>query len=454
MTPGDPAVRSSWGSIIDAAMPLIEQGAAGNGVVDVSNLSTYTLTVASDAPDQARQAMLPFIGNLTTNCTVTMPSVARIGWATNGTSGGFNVILTTGSGNALTMPPGSSFLYTCDGSNVSAVTFGISAALNADPGVVIGNGSSYSAKDSTGAVKSLLQIGTDNWTNFTMGGASGLRFLNNIGQIAGSVSQAGVWTLSSGLNVSGPITANGTFNATGASVMGSTLSVAGAITAAGLGLTGNITANAATFAASLQGGTLVSTGGASIAGNETVGGTLHVAGITTLDSNVACNGVVHFSGVTTVSGFSGQLLYSAGVAPYSGTATFNAYCDTAFFSPQYFAGSDEWFKNDITYIKPEEGVQRVMKWRPARFRMKTTGQSRSGRIAQDAIEAGQGDSVTLAPYPGAPAHGDVPEGHALAMIPGDDCADLAAACQWLVKQVNALKMVVTTLEARLDNAAR
>jgi hypothetical protein len=120
MTPGDPAVKNAWGSIVDAAWPCLEQLAGGNGPISLTGLTTCTLSVANNAADQARQAMLAFTGALSANCTVTIPAVARIGWVSNATTGGFSVILTCGGTTNLTVPPGDAFLYTCDGVSLVA----------------------------------------------------------------------------------------------------------------------------------------------------------------------------------------------------------------------------------------------------------------------------------------------------------------------------------------------
>ncbi len=117
----DPAVRSVWGPIVDEWPVLAEQGAVGNTPIPLTG-TAVSLTTANNAPDQARLAMWNFTGALTANCTVTIPPIARVGYATNNTTGSHNVILTTGSGTTLTLAPGLSYMWTCDGTNVAKLS--------------------------------------------------------------------------------------------------------------------------------------------------------------------------------------------------------------------------------------------------------------------------------------------------------------------------------------------
>lgn len=119
IVPFDPAVRNAWGPPINAAWNAIEQLAAGNGSIDLTGLSTYSVTVANDATDQARQAMLAFVGTLSAPCTVTVPPISRIGWVSNATNN--NVILTAGGTVNLSVTPGAAQLYSVTGNAITPV---------------------------------------------------------------------------------------------------------------------------------------------------------------------------------------------------------------------------------------------------------------------------------------------------------------------------------------------
>ena len=95
----------------------MEQGAVGVINVAIGGQTTFSLTTANNASDQARYLWQNYTGALTGACTVTLPNVARVGWASNNTTGGFNVILTAGGGTTATIPPGgTAYFWQCDGS--------------------------------------------------------------------------------------------------------------------------------------------------------------------------------------------------------------------------------------------------------------------------------------------------------------------------------------------------
>lgn len=123
-TGGDSGI---WGTIANTQFASYEAAITGDngflggtGGIDLTGLTTYTLTANNGIADQARELLYPFIGTISAPCTVTIPGVVKIGWTLNTT--GQNVILTTGgSGANLTLLPnlGWTFFY-CDGTNVTA----------------------------------------------------------------------------------------------------------------------------------------------------------------------------------------------------------------------------------------------------------------------------------------------------------------------------------------------
>lgn len=118
----DPATQNSWGTIQSATMSLMEQGAVGITQVSIGGLTSYSLTTANNASDQARYLVQQYTGALSSPCTVTLPNLAKIGWATNDTTGGQNVILTSGAGTNATIPPnGCQYLFSTDGGGNTAL---------------------------------------------------------------------------------------------------------------------------------------------------------------------------------------------------------------------------------------------------------------------------------------------------------------------------------------------
>ena len=115
-TPGDPAIRNAWGTDLNTNFALIESAILGTASISIAGLTTYTLTTANGAADQAREYVQTFTGLLTGDCTVTLPNVAKFGFAINSTTGGYNVILSVGAGTTVIVPPdGLPYFYYSDG---------------------------------------------------------------------------------------------------------------------------------------------------------------------------------------------------------------------------------------------------------------------------------------------------------------------------------------------------
>lgn len=130
--PGDPAIKNAWGTPLDVNMDLIDSMINGTSVIDLSGLTTFTLSVANGAPDQSREKILQFIGSPAAVCTVSLPNVPKIGWVKNSTVGGFNVVLSAGAGTSSSIPAdGSVYFYATDGAtNVATFSLGVLGALN------------------------------------------------------------------------------------------------------------------------------------------------------------------------------------------------------------------------------------------------------------------------------------------------------------------------------------
>lgn len=123
-------------------MSLFEQGAVGITAVNIAGLTTYSLTTANNATDQARFLVQQYTGALIATCTVTIPNLTKVGWAQNATTGGHTVVLSAG-GTTATIPADSQwYMFYCDGAtNVALVPIG-AASLRASTvtadGVVVG----------------------------------------------------------------------------------------------------------------------------------------------------------------------------------------------------------------------------------------------------------------------------------------------------------------------------
>jgi hypothetical protein len=211
-------VKNAWGGLLNTDMALIESAILGTVSIAIGGLTVYSLTTANGAADQAREYIQQYTGALTGTCVVTLPSVPKVGWAQNSTTGGHNITLTTVAGASVTIPPdGTYYWYMVDGSaNVSFPSF------------------SYSA------------------------------------------------LMAQSLTVSGNATIGGTLGVTGATTLGGTLSVVGDITASGAGTGLAVTNNATVGGTFGVSGTLTAGGagtGLVVSHNATIAGTFGVAGL-------------------------------------------------------------------------------------------------------------------------------------------------------------------------------
>ena len=95
---------------------LLESAILGTVNVPVGGLTSYTLTTANGAADQSRPFTQMFTGALTADCIVTIPNEPKLGQAINATTGGFNIILTSGAGTTIIVSPENlPYAYYADG---------------------------------------------------------------------------------------------------------------------------------------------------------------------------------------------------------------------------------------------------------------------------------------------------------------------------------------------------
>lgn len=113
----------AWGTPTDNNLgTIIEQAIVGSNTISLTNLTSYTLTTANAAVDEARNAVLVFNGALTANCNVIAPSVQKVYVVSNQTTGGKFVNIKTATGNAVNVINGTNQLIYCNGTDfISAV---------------------------------------------------------------------------------------------------------------------------------------------------------------------------------------------------------------------------------------------------------------------------------------------------------------------------------------------
>lgn len=106
---------NTWGAPkLNAALQRLEE--AKDGRFAKALTGNYTLVATNYAADEARMAFLDFTG---VGATVTVPAVEKTYLVRNATSG--DLIITTGSGVALTLHTGTTAVVAIDGTNVRSI---------------------------------------------------------------------------------------------------------------------------------------------------------------------------------------------------------------------------------------------------------------------------------------------------------------------------------------------
>ena len=108
----------AWGQPTDNNLgTIIEQAIVGSNTISLTNLTTYTLSTANAAPDEARNAILVFNGALNANCNVIAPSVQKVYVVSNQTTNNKSITIKTSGGNGVQVANGTNQLVYCDGTN-------------------------------------------------------------------------------------------------------------------------------------------------------------------------------------------------------------------------------------------------------------------------------------------------------------------------------------------------
>lgn len=109
--------NATWGTKENNTYDLFERAIAGLVTVPIAD-ANMALSHNNGTDDQSRYMMLNFTGALTADRTVTIPTVSKIYFVANSTSGGFSVVISTGSGTTYTLVSGQKKLIYTDGANV------------------------------------------------------------------------------------------------------------------------------------------------------------------------------------------------------------------------------------------------------------------------------------------------------------------------------------------------
>lgn len=121
---GDGENPNSWGTILNSnVIDLLDQAVAAYQIVSVSGTTPLTLTQVNGATDQSRKAILSFDGTLTAETSIIIPSVNKMYYVRNNTSGSHALKIKTAGNTAITVEQGSNIMIATDGTNVFKTAF-------------------------------------------------------------------------------------------------------------------------------------------------------------------------------------------------------------------------------------------------------------------------------------------------------------------------------------------
>ena len=115
---------NAWGAILNTnVIDLVDQAVAAYQIVSVSGTTPITLTQVNGATDQSRKAILSFDGTLTAETSIIIPSVNKMYYVRNNTSGSFALKIKTAGNTAITIEQGSNVMVASDGTDVYQTAF-------------------------------------------------------------------------------------------------------------------------------------------------------------------------------------------------------------------------------------------------------------------------------------------------------------------------------------------
>ncbi len=125
-------LTGTWGDTVNTGITaLLDSAIAGTASVAMTD-ANRTLTTVDGAADEARQMFIVLTGTLTAARDVVCPSLSKLYFVKNSTTGGFAITFKTSAGTGISVPSGLSVALYCDGTNVlDAITFANIPTINA-----------------------------------------------------------------------------------------------------------------------------------------------------------------------------------------------------------------------------------------------------------------------------------------------------------------------------------
>lgn len=307
---GDGEQAGTWGSTTNNNWNLIEQAVTGVDGIDLTGLTTYTLTNFNGTTDESRNAVLLFKGTPASTVTISAPLQNKFYIVRNAT--GQSITMSASGGSiSVSIPSGVTAQVYCDAANESGTGTGFYSAQTGSAGnfTVNGNLSVTGAQVNTGNFLAAGVLGAYTASSFTGGISNGSGVAGtilNVSAVASGTIFIGQRITGSGITsgtlVTGFLTGSGgagTYSVNTSQLVGAGTTITGAASAiASTPATGDNSVNIATtaFVQSAVGtlGTMASQNANAVA---ITGGT--IAGVTL--SNFSGSGITTLGETTTVA---------------------------------------------------------------------------------------------------------------------------------------------------------
>jgi hypothetical protein len=171
---GDGEQAGTWGSTTNNNLNLVEQALTGVDGIDLTGLTTYTLTNFNGTTNEARNAVLLFKGTPSATVTITAPLQNKFYIVRNAT-GQAVVMSASGGAISVSIPAGVTAQVYCDATNESGTGTGFYSAQTGSAGnfTVNGNLSVTGAQVNTGNFLAAGVLGAYTSASFTGGISNG-----------------------------------------------------------------------------------------------------------------------------------------------------------------------------------------------------------------------------------------------------------------------------------------
>ena len=246
---GDGEQAGTWGATTNNNLNLVEQALTGVDGIDLTGLTTYTLTNFNGTTNEARNIVLLFTGTPSATVTISAPLQNKFYIIKNGT--GQTVIMSASGGAiSLSIPAGVTAQCYCDATNQSGTGTGFYSAQTGSAGnfTVNGNLSVAGAQVNTGNFLAAGVLGAYTAASFTGGisnGSSAAGTVLNVSAVASGTIFIGQRVTGSGVTSGTLVTGFGT----GSGGIGTYTVNTSQLVGAGTTLTGAASAIATTPAA-------------------------------------------------------------------------------------------------------------------------------------------------------------------------------------------------------------